>query len=628
MTLFFSKLYSLRKSHQIFRASYKWYKKKGDILSPTDYEVFKNQLQDLYAALQAKDRELSNNLAREVEDFCSAHFSKSAVEYLSELGIAIFIALIIAVVVRQSWFELYEIPTGSMRPTFEEKDRLTVTKTSFGINIPLMTKHLYFDPSLVQRGGVVTWSGDGIENLDTNSTFLGIFPYTKRFIKRCIAKPGDRLYFYGGKIYGVDENNRELTELLYNKWMSSIEHIPFINFEGRVSSKTDAKSNTLFFHQMNQLVGRLVVDQSGKLKGEIFNGKEWLKDTPEIQNKPHTSIQTYSDFWGIKNFAVARLLTKEQVEKLAIYSMKDLPSAPLYLELKHTPSLNPTTLQLANRSIFLSGNHSLIPLQESHLKAIMDHMYTARFVVQNGLAERYQSEENYHFPSNSPRFPDTPNGTYEFYYGKGYRVGWQGVLSELPSDHPLLKFTVSNVQRLFNFGIEMMAGFNPTSTTALFPRRFAYFKEGDLYLMGAPVLTKEDAVLKKFIVDEKEKAEKSTSTLPYVAFRDYGAPVKEGRIDLEYLKTFGYRVPEGHYLMLGDNHAMSQDSRYFGPVPEANLQGAPSLILWPPGDRWGVPRQNPYPFINLPRLIVWGVVLMIGGVWYWIYRRKWAHVKF
>ena len=38
-----------------------------------------------------------------------------------EMAVAIAIALVVATLVRQTWFELYEIPTGSMRPTLKKK---------------------------------------------------------------------------------------------------------------------------------------------------------------------------------------------------------------------------------------------------------------------------------------------------------------------------------------------------------------------------------------------------------------------------------------------------------------------------------------------------------------------------
>ena len=44
-----------------------------------------------------------------------------------------------------------------------------------------------------------------------------------------------------------------------------------------------------------------------------------------MQITPHKHIKTFSDYWGIKNFAMARLLTKEQVAKYPELDTKDLP---------------------------------------------------------------------------------------------------------------------------------------------------------------------------------------------------------------------------------------------------------------------------------------------------------------
>lgn len=44
-------------------------------------------------------------------------------------------------------------------------------------------------------------------------------------------------------------------------------------------------------------------------------------------------------------------------------------------------------------------------------------------------------------------------------------------------------------------------------------------------------------------------------------------------------------VPEGHYLVLGDNSANSRDGRVFGWLPNENILGRVAAIWWPP-QRW------------------------------------------
>jgi signal peptidase I len=63
-----------------------------------------------------------------------------------------------------------------------------------------------------------------------------------------------------------------------------------------------------------------------------------------------------------------------------------------------------------------------------------------------------------------------------------------------------------------------------------------------------------------------------------------------GQMFSEYIKdNFGpVTVPQGQYMMMGDNRDRSCDSRYWGPVPEYLIKGQAMFIYWPPS-RMGVP---------------------------------------
>lgn len=610
--------YSLHKSRSILEACYSWYKKQGNLLTDAELAAFETDLSDCDNALLEKRQEDASKLAQKLENFTSTRFKKSPFNYFTELVVALVLALAIAAVVRSMWFEPYEIPTGSMRPTFKEQDHLTVSKTQFGLNIPLQTSHFYFDPKLVERGGIVIWSGDGVALRDTDATYFGIIPYKKRYIKRLIGKPGDILYFYGGKIYGFDKEGNPIEEFLSLPSLDKIDHVPFLRFEGDMTMPT---RSTLQFEQMHMPLGRLIFS-GGETSGEIYNGREWIKDDPAAMKTPHLQVKTYSDFWGIGNYAMARLLTKEELAQQPNVRLSDVKEAGegiLYLQLIHHPSLTYPKPMSHNDNPFvrltLTPQMTVLPLQKQHLKAIRDTLYTARFEVVAGKGKRYSVEGSV-ITATSPSFPGVPDGIYEFYYGTGYQIGWGGNATPLPADHPLYTDDPILLQTLVNLGIDMDTLFSPSSeNTYFYPHRYAYFREGSLYLMGGAIVDKEDPVLMKFVENEVKQEKLSTERRPYIAFKDRGAPLKEGTIDRKFIKAFGLEIPPKQYLVLGDNHAMSADSRVFGFLPEENLQGVPEITVWPPSSI-GKPNQPPYPLFTIPRMIVWGVACGIALAWF------------
>ena len=75
---------------------------------------------------------------------------------------------------------------------------------------------------------------------------------------------------------------------------------------------------------------------------------------------------------------------------------------------------------------------------------------------------------------------------------------------------------------------------------------------------------------------------------------DQHRPLKNSKGEIHYLHSRGasylttddetVTVPEGRYLVLGDNSTNSADSRYWGFVPAKKIMGRISFCYWPPQD--------------------------------------------
>ncbi len=578
------KPYSLRRSRKLFYKIHGLYKNSWKRLSPAELKRTEGDLEALDQALLERNREEASKRAKALEGYGPTLLRKHPVRRVIEFVIAIALALAAAIVIRQMWFEPMEIPSGSMRPHFQELDRLLVTKTPFGLNIPMTPKHFFFNGDRIKRTGVFIFTSEDMDIPDQNTTYFGI-PGKKRLIKRVMGKPGDTLYFYGGKVYGMDAEGRDLDELRESKWIDQVTSIPFIHFQG----KPERTPQAIVFRQMNAPLGRTLL---ANRKGQVWDGERWVDEQPGL---------SYGTLWGIDNYAMARIIDAEQASRFGQNGAK----GPL-LQLSHHPTLTGG----------FQTQTSHLPLTDEHLEAIMDHMTTSRFIVKQGRA---YAEAYPNFPHHlRPSFPGVPDGRYQFTEGKAYKVAFSGVLTALEKDHPLYNKSPGHIQKLFNLGIEFNTALEPGRFEAPFPNRYAFFREGDLYLLAHPVLRKGDTTLEAFKATEQSKAQ---SNLLYRPFVDVGPPLKGGEIDREFLRKVGLQVPKEGYLALGDNYANSGDSRVFGFVPEDNIRGAPSFIFWPAGKRWGTPFMPPNPWFTPARVLVWAIALLIA-VGYLIWSRR------
>src|SRR5438876_6698994 len=103
---------------------------------------------------------------------------------LEELRIFLVMLLVVSSL-RSALADWNDVPTGSMKPTIEEGDRVVVNKLAYDLKIPFTTIEVakWGDP---QRGDIVVLFSpvDGV-----------------RLVKRVVAVPGDRIEMRENQLY-------------------------------------------------------------------------------------------------------------------------------------------------------------------------------------------------------------------------------------------------------------------------------------------------------------------------------------------------------------------------------------------------------------------------------------------
>ena len=112
-------------------------------------------------------------------------------------------------------------------------------------------------------------------------------------------------------------------------------------------------------------------------------------------------------------------------------------------------------------------------------------------------------------------------------------------------------------------------------------------EESPRYAIHAP--KRGEIIVFQFPLDPNKDFVKRVVGLPgeTIEMRDGRVFVNGGLLEEPYLtvkdrsNAAPVRLKEGEYYVLGDNRSHSNDSRSWGPVPEANLRGKVWMVYWP-----------------------------------------------
>ncbi|MDD2840168.1 MAG: signal peptidase I [Rickettsiales bacterium] len=110
----------------------------------------------------------------------------------------LFVALVIALIIRSFLYEPFHIPSGSMKPTLVDGDFIFVSKYdvgyskySFPLGLPLFNGRIFFNKDNLKRGDVIVF------RLPKNPSI--------NYIKRLIGLPGDKIQMKEGVLYINDK---------------------------------------------------------------------------------------------------------------------------------------------------------------------------------------------------------------------------------------------------------------------------------------------------------------------------------------------------------------------------------------------------------------------------------------
>lgn len=118
-------------------------------------------------------------------------------------------------------------------------------------------------------------------------------------------------------------------------------------------------------------------------------------------------------------------------------------------------------------------------------------------------------------------------------------------------------------------------------------------RRGDIVVLRFPGDPFKKRYIKRIVGLPGERIELKDGAV-FVGNRRLEEPYLEPSVITESFKLTTFNLGPDEYLALGDNRAISNDSRIWGALPKDLIVGRASFVAWPFGGLWGVVGRPQY----------------------------------